>query len=168
VRHRLAVLAFVAWAVAPSVLVAQSSAARDARAGYPRWGSCFSNLTVGGPQRIGIDMAYGKESRPASAGPKDEDLQCSWISTRVGLGAAQLGIGRHRYYGPMGTSLFGQVALLRTFAHPNAGTPDANWVGFEFGGSYLVGISPRLGYFTRVGNGTGSRGMLVWGVGFGF
>jgi hypothetical protein len=141
---------------------------RDSRVGFPRWGGCFGNITVGGPQRMAVDWAYGRESRPAGAGPKTEDLQCSWASARVGFGAGALGVGYHRYFGPLGTMLFGQVAVLRTFDKPNGGTPNMTYVGIEGGGSYLVGISPRVGYFVRTGGGNAPRGMFTWGVGFGF
>ncbi len=141
---------------------------RDAREGYPRWSGCFANITVGGPQRVAVDWAYGRESRPAGAGASTEDLQCTWASVRAGLGAGSVGVGYHRYFGPLGTMLFAQVAVLRTWDKPNAGSPNQSYVGIEGGGSYLVGISPRVGYFVRTGGGNAPRGMFTWGVGFGF
>lgn len=172
---RRAALLFGVCAVASLVVFAPRTAQaqytftkHDSRLGYPRWSGCFANITVGGPQRLAVDWAYGRESRPQGAGPTTDVLQCTWASARVGLGAGSLGVGYHRYFGPMGTMLFGQLAVLRTFDKPNGGTPNATYVGVEGGGSYLVGISPRIGYFVRTGSGSAPRGIFTWGVGFGY
>ena len=140
----------------------------DARDGFPRWGACLANVTVGGPQRVGVDWAYGRESRLNRTSATSEALQCSWVSARLGLGAGSLGLGYHRYLGAMGTFWYGQLALLRTFGAPNGGTPNATYVGIEGGGAYLVGISPRIGYFVRTSGGSAPRGLFTWGIGVGF
>ena len=64
--------------------------------------------------------------------------------------------------------IFGQLALLRTFEQPNGGVANQTYLGVEAGGSYLVGIAPRVGYFVRTGGGNAPRGMFTWGVGVGF
>jgi hypothetical protein len=169
VRTFLALAAAACTLLTPQRATAQYTFTKhDARVGYPRWTGCFSNITVGGPQRLAVDWAYGFESRLPGARATSEALQCTWASARVGLGAGALGVGYHRYTGAMGTMWFGQLALLRTFDKPNGGAPNATYVGFEGGGAYLAGISPRVGYFVRTGGGTAPRGLFTWGLGIGF
>lgn len=161
----VALLAFVA----PAPLSAQFSLPKhDSRVGYPRWAPCFANVTVGAPQRLAIDWAYGRAWRPATAGPSDEDLNCVWLSASAGVSAGRLSLGWNRYYGPLGTMLFAQVGALRTFNAPAGGAASSTYLGAEFGGSYLVGISPRVGYYQRVGGGAAGRSLVTWGIGIGF
>ena len=155
--------------VGPTMLSAQFSLPKhDSRVGYPRWAPCFANVTIGVPQRLAVDWAYGRAWRPAAAGPSDEDLHCAWVSASAGISAGRLSIGWNRYYGPLGTMLFAQVGALRTFNAPAGGAANSTYVGAEFGGSYLVGISPRVGLYQRVGGGATGRSLVTWGIGIGF
>lgn len=162
-------LLFVLGGLAPARVTAQFSLPKhDSRVGYPRWAPCFANVTAGAPQRFAIDWAFGRQWRPAAAGPADEDLNCAFASASVGVSAGRLSLGWNRYYGPLGTMLFAQVGALRTFKAPAGGEANSTYVGAEFGGSYLVGISPRVGFYQRVGGGAGGRNLFTWGVGIGF
>ena len=166
---RAIALLLVLYGVAPVALSAQFAQPKhDSRVGYPRWAPCFANLTFGAPQRVALDWAFGRQWRPAAAGPSEEDLNCAWASASAGVSAGRLSLGWNRYYGPLGTMLFAQVGALRTFNAPAGGAANSTYVGAEFGGSYLVGISPRVGFYQRVGGGSAGRNLFTLGVGIGF
>lgn len=159
---------FGATSVVASTASAQSTAtatsAGDSSSGWHRE-QCLGGLTYGAPLKLAVSWAGGLRKELANG----QDV-CAFVSPKVGLGGARLGMGFARTTGTFGGGYAGSVAIIRTFGSPSYADRQSTYGGASLHYFPLLGIGLELGWYKRLGGvtGRGRESIISWSAGIGF
>lgn|GEM_PF-1466638 len=154
-------------ALAPTCVRAQSNTASPASSEESGWHreQCLGGLTYGAPLKLAASWAGGLRKELANG----QDA-CAFVSPKVGLGGARLGVGFARTTGTFGGGVAASAAVIRTFGSPSYADRQSTYAGGSLHYFPLLGIGLELGWYKRLGgvNARGRATIISWSAGIGF
>ncbi|MBC8087206.1 MAG: hypothetical protein H7Z40_08050 [Phycisphaerae bacterium] len=159
--------ALLAVACVAPLTGAQSSTAANADSTASGWNAeqCLGGLTYGAPLKLAASWAGGLRKELENG-----QNVCAFVSPKVGLGGARLGVGFARTTGTFGGGVAASAAVIRTFGSPSYADRQSTYAGAWLHYFPLLGIGLELGWYKRLGgvSGRGRESIIAWSAGIGF